>query len=236
MFLSVKKNTLVAIALVVITVVSLCLLIFPLSISSSADPLGKTIVIDAGHGGIDGGVQGVNTGTKESDINLAISRELKRVLQKNGYKVVMTRQNTDGLYGLSSKNKKQKDMQTRKEIIEQAKADLVVSIHQNQYPRMNVRGAQVFYAPGSETGKTMAEKMQAALNTNLEACTRTAHEGDYYILQCSSTPSLLIECGFLSNPEDEKLLLDTSYREKIAYTIFTGINNILGITTTSLAS
>ena len=101
---------------------------------------------------------------------------------------------------------------------------------------MNVRGAQVFYAPGSETGKTMAEKMQAALNTNLEACTRTAHEGDYYILQCSSTPSLLIECGFLSNPEDEKLLLDTSYREKIAYTIFTGINNILGITTTSLAS
>ena len=236
MFLSVKKNTLVAIALVVITVVSLCLLIFPLTISSSADPLGKTIVIDAGHGGIDGGVQGVNTGTKESDINLAISRELKRVLQKNGYKVVMTRQNTDGLYGLSSKNKKQKDMQTRKEIIEQAKADLVVSIHQNQYPRMNVRGAQVFYAPGSETGKTMAEKMQAALNTNLEACTRTAHEGDYYILQCSSTPSLLIECGFLSNPEDEKLLLDTSYREKIAYTIFTGINNILGITTTSLAS
>ncbi len=236
MFLSVKKNTLVAIALVVITVVSLCLLIFPLSISSSADPLGKTIVIDAGHGGIDGGVQGVNTGTKESDINLAISRELKRVLQKNGYKVVMTRQNTDGLYGLSSKNKKQKDMQTRKEIIEQAKADLVVSIHQNQYPRMNVRGAQVFYAPGSETGKAMAEKMQAALNTNLEACTRTAHEGDYYILQCSSTPSLLIECGFLSNPEDEKLLLDTSYREKIAYTIFTGINNILGITTTSLAS
>ncbi len=180
MFLSVKKNTLVAIALVVITVVSLCLLIFPLSISSSADPLGKTIVIDAGHGGIDGGVQGVNTGTKESDINLAISRELKRVLQKNGYKVVMTRQNTDGLYGLSSKNKKQKDMQTRKEIIEQAKADLVVSIHQNQYPRMNVRGAQVFYAPGSETGKTMAEKMQAALNTNLEACTRTAHEGLLY--------------------------------------------------------
>ena len=236
MFLSVKKNTLIAIALVVITVVSLCLLIFPLSVASSAEPLGKTIVIDAGHGGIDGGVQGVNTGTKESDINLAIARELKRVLQKNGYKVVMTRLNTDGLYGLSSKNKKQKDMQTRKEIIEQAKADLVVSIHQNQYPRMNVRGAQVFYAPGSETGKTMAEKMQAALNTNLEACTRTAHEGDYYILQCSSTPSLLIECGFLSNPEDEKLLLDTSYREKIAYTIFTGINNILGITTTSLAS
>ena len=101
MFLSVKKNTLIAIALVVITVVSLCLLIFPLSVASSAEPLGKTIVIDAGHGGIDGGVQGVNTGTKESDINLAIARELKRVLQKNGYKVVMTRLNTDGLYGLS---------------------------------------------------------------------------------------------------------------------------------------
>ena len=231
MFLSVKKSTLIAIALAVITVLSLVLLIVPYAASAnaSAADTGKTIVIDAGHGGIDGGVQGVSTGTKESDINLSVARELKRTLTANGYKVVMTRSNTDGLYGLSSKNKKQKDMQTRKEIIIEANADLVISIHQNFYPRSSVRGAQVFYAPKSETGKAMADKMQSVINKNLEASDRVAHEGDYYILQCSETPSLLIECGFLSNAEDEKLLLDPDYRKKIAYTVLTGINLIFDV-------
>ena len=236
MFVSIKKKTLITVALIIVTVVSLCLLLIPFSARAAAADVNKTVVIDAGHGGVDGGVQGINTGTKESDLNLAIARALKKELENNGYNVVMTRSGSDGLYGLSSKNRKQKDMAARKEIIAKANADLVISIHQNFYPRSQIRGAQVFYAPGSETGKAMAEKMQTVINANLEACTRTAHEGDYFILQCSATPSLLIECGFLSNPEDEKLLLDTAYREKIAYTIFTGINNILGVTTTSLAS
>lgn len=234
MFISIKKKTILTIALIVITAVSLCLLIYPFSAAASVPKLNKTVVIDAGHGGIDGGVQGVNTGTKESDVNLTISRALKNVLEDNGYTVVMTRQNSDGLYGLSSKNKKQKDMATRKQIINDASADLVVSIHQNFYPRAAIRGAQVFYAPGSETGKQMADTMQSIINTNLESCSRVAMKGDYFILQCSQTPSLLIECGFLSNPEDEKLLLDSKYQQKIAYTIFTGINNVLGVTSTSL--
>lgn len=229
MFISIKKKTLLTIFLILITAVSLCLLIYPLSAAASVPKLNKTIVIDAGHGGIDGGVQGVNTGTKESDINLTVSRALKNVLEDNGYTVVMTRQNSDGLYGLSSKNKKQKDMATRKQIINDANADLVISIHQNYYPRSSVRGAQVFYAPGSQTGKEMADTMQGLINTNLESCSRTAMQGDYFILQCSSAPSLLVECGFLSNPEDEKLLLDSKYQQKIAYTLFTGINNILGV-------
>lgn len=234
MFISIKKKTILAVVLALVTVVSLCLLILPFSVSSAAGKLGKTVVIDAGHGGVDGGVTGVNTGSKESDINLTIARELKSVLEKNGYKVVMTRSNSDGLYGLSSKNKKQKDMAARGEIIKGSGADLVVSIHQNFYPRPSIRGAQVFYAHGSEKGKEAAEQMQGLLNANLTECSRKAMEGDYYILQCSDIPSVLIECGFLSNPEDEKLLLDSEYQQKIAYTIFTGINAVLGVTTTAL--
>ncbi|MCI9518922.1 MAG: N-acetylmuramoyl-L-alanine amidase [Clostridia bacterium] len=227
MFVSIKKKTILLIALAIITAVSVCLIAYPIATASAAPKNGKTIVIDAGHGGVDGGVQGVNTKTKESDINLTIARVLKAELESGGYTVVMTRKNSDGLYGLSSKNKKQKDMATRRDIIRGANADLVISIHQNFYPRSSVRGAQVFYAPGSETGKAMADSMQSIINMNLEACDRTAMQGDYYVLQCSEVPSLLVECGFLSNPDDEKLLLDADYQKKIAYTIYTGINTIL---------
>ena len=227
MFVSIKKKTVLLIALAIITAVSICLIAYPIAAAASAPKNGKTVVIDAGHGGVDGGVVGVNTKTKESDINLTIARALKAGLESGGYNVVMTRSNSDGLYGLSSKNKKQKDMATRRDIIRGANADLVISIHQNFYPRRGVRGAQVFYAPNSETGKTMADSMQSIINLNLEACSRTAMQGDYYVLQCSEVPSLLVECGFLSNPEDEKLLLDAAYQKKIAYTIYTGINTIL---------
>ena len=118
-------------------------------------------------------------------------------------------------------------METRKEKINEAAPDLVVSIHQNYYPRSSVRGAQVFYAPGSEEGQSIAGALQKIINTNLEACTRTEASGDYYILQCTEYPSVLVECGFLSNPDDEKLLVSSEYQDKVAYTIYTGIHSVL---------
>lgn len=226
MFVSIKKKTILLIALAIITAVSVCLIAYPIATASAAPKNGKTIVIDAGHGGVDGGVQGVNTKTKESDINLTIARALKAELESGGYTVVMTRKNSDGLYGLSSKNKKQKDMATRRDIIRGANADLVISIHQNFYPRSSVRGAQVFYAPGSEDGKQKAEAMQSVLCNSLGS-RRNAMSGDYFILQCSKTPSLLVECGFLTTPSEEKQLVTASYQEKVAYAIFTGIHTIL---------
>ena len=122
-------------------------------------------------------------------------------------------------------------MQKRKAIINEAKPDLVVSIHQNFFPRANQRGAQVFYAPGSESGAEMAKTVQKLLNVNLEASKRSPAQGDYYILQCSEYPSLLIECGFLSNARDEELLVQAVYQEKVAYTIFCGIELLLNDTT-----
>lgn len=187
---------------------------------------GKTVVIDAGHGGEDGGVVGRTTGIKESDINLAISKKVKDFLEAGGYKVVMTRSNDSGLYGAVSSNKKLADMKKRKEIILDSKPDLVVSIHQNFYPSTYVSGAQVFYAPNGNGGDE-ATVMQKILNRELN-CNRTEAKGDYYIVQCAPYPSILIECGFLSNPTEESKLVTAQYQEKVAYTIYTGINFILG--------
>ena len=127
---------------------------------------------------------------------------------------------------MTTKNKKLKDMQERKKIIENANADLVVSVHCNSYPRHDQTGAQVFYAPNSEDGKAKADVMQNVLKATLQT-ERVAMSGDYFILQCSATPSLLVECGFLSTPSEEKKLVTATYQEKVAYAIFTGIHTIL---------
>lgn len=225
-FITIRRKTLIAVLSIVLCAVVVAATAATVIAATRTDN-GITIVIDAGHGGADGGVVGVTTSVKESDVNLAIARQLKHFLKTKGYDVVMTRTTTDGLYGMTTKNKKLKDMQERKKIIENANADLVVSVHCNSYPRRDQKGAQVFYAPGSENGKAMADAMQNVLKSTL-GTDRSAMSGDYYILQCSATPSLLVECGFLSTPSDEKLLVSSSYQEKVAYAIFTGVHAILG--------
>ncbi len=227
MFILPKRRNILIGLLVVALTVGVCFAVTATATSAYSVPkIGKTIVIDAGHGGADGGVVGVTTSVKESDINLSVARSLKHFLKTKGYDVIMTRTTTDGLYGMTTKNKKLKDMQERKKIIEKANADLVVSVHCNSYPRADQTGAQVFYAPGSEDGKQKAEAMQSVLCNSLGS-RRNAMSGDYFILQCSKTPSLLVECGFLTTPSEEKQLVTASYQEKVAYAIFTGIHTIL---------
>lgn len=223
MFFSVKKRVIIISVICALFVVGLIACLAAPSVETLGR--GKTVVIDAGHGGEDGGVVGRTTGIKESDINLAISKKLKAYLEAGGYKVVMTRSNDSGLYGLASSNKKLADMKKRKEIILDAEPDLMVSIHQNYYPSTYVTGAQVFYAPSADPD--LASIMQKILNREL-GCNRNQAKGDYYIIQCSPYPSILIECGFLSNPEEEAMLVSASYQEKVAYTIYSGINFILG--------
>ena len=227
MIISVKKKTILMVAAVFLCIATFVVVVSVASVSSSGGVKnGKVVVIDAGHGGIDGGSVGVSTGVKESDINLAIARSLKHFLTSKGYDVVMTRSSTDGLYGMATKNRKLKDMEERKRIINEARPDLVVSIHQNSYPRGTEKGPQVFYAPKSEEGKRISDIMQATLNASLEF-DRMSKPGDYFILQCSEYPSILVECGFLSTAEEEKRLISATYQEKVAYSIFTGIHSIL---------
>lgn len=183
-----------------------------------------TVVIDAGHGGIDGGVSGITTGVKESELNLDIARKLKTKFDKSGAKTVMTRKTEAGLYGIYSKGFKRRDMQKRKQITLNAKADVFVSIHLNYYSSPSRRGAQVFYKIDEEKSKSLADIVQAELNGGKE-CERdyTALAGDYYVLNEADCAAILCECGFLSNAEDEKLLLTDEYRTEIAEKIFNGI-------------
>lgn len=183
-----------------------------------------TVVIDAGHGGIDGGVSGITTGVKESELNLDIARKLKAKFDKSGAKTVMTRKTEAGLYGIYSKGFKRRDMQKRKQITLNAKADVFVSIHLNYYSSPLRRGAQVFYKIDEEKSKSLADIVQAELNGGKEyERDYTALAGDYYVLNEADCAAILCECGFLSNAEDEKLLLTDEYRAEIAEKIFNGI-------------
>ena len=183
----------------------------------------RVVVIDAGHGGVDAGVIGVYSSTKESDINLAISRQLKSYFTSAGFKVVMTRTNSGGLYGSSTSGFKKRDMQKRKQIIEECNADMVISVHQNFCPIPSKRGGTVFYDKNSDVGRELANCIQKSLNC-MDECVEEnkALTGDYFMLKCTESPSVIVECGFLSNSEDDKILNTEDYQKKIAYAIFKG--------------
>ncbi len=229
-----NKKSLIIISVLILTAVTFVICFSSLRNGSaliSGQPKTK-IVLDAGHGGIDGGVSGSVTGVKESQINLKIVKKLEKYLIDGGFEVILTRNSEAGLYGIATKNLKKKDMQKRKEVINKAKPSLVVSIHLNKYSLKSRRGAQVFYKEECENGKILAENLQNAFNELPQATRNLAPlKGDYYILNCSPYPSVIAECGYLSNPEEEKLLITEEYQDEISYTIFKGIIGYLNQTT-----
>lgn len=182
------------------------------------------VVIDAGHGGNDPGKIGVN-GELEKDINLAIAHKLKDYLETQNIEVVMTREDDKGLYEDSDSNKKVKDMKQRLSIIESKCPALVVSIHQNSYPSESVSGVQVFYYKDSIKSEKAALIMQQQLiNTIKPEKEREAKDNtSYYLLKKTSSPIIIVECGFLSNNREAKLLSDENYQKKIAWGIHMGI-------------
>lgn len=187
------------------------------------------VVVDAGHGGIDSGVTGVKSGVCESDLNLAIALKLKGVFERSGIRVVLTRKSSGGLYGSLSVGHKKRDMQARRKIIEECNPTLVISIHQNQYHLSSRRGAQVFFNQDSDNGKLLAGCIQNQLN-GLVAGGRSysALKGDYYILNISPCPAVIVECGFLSNEQDEALLLSEDYQSLLAEGIYNGVIQYFG--------
>lgn len=190
---------------------------------TAAESIRLTVVIDAGHGGVDGGVVGAESGTKESDINLAISRLLQTRFEEAGFNVVQTRETEAGLYGAATAGYKKRDMQKRAEIINASAPAVVISVHQNYFSLRSRRGAQVFFREDNPSSVSLACMVQASLNSMTE-CVRESEplKGDYYILNCNEYPSVIVECGFLSNAEDEALLLDGGYRGKLADAIAAG--------------
>lgn len=183
-----------------------------------------TVVIDAGHGGIDPGKVGVNQAL-EKDINREIAGKLKVFLEAADVEVILTREGEEGLYAESDRNKKIADMKARCQIIEESGADIVVSIHQNSYHEESVRGAQVFYYTHSEEGKKLAEAVQAGFDGLLGKQNNRTAKGntDYYLFLHVKQPIVIVECGFLSNREEAEKLTDEAYQERVAWEIHLGI-------------
>lgn len=167
---------------------------------------------------------GVN-GLEEKGINLEISMKLKKILTQKGYTVVMTREEDKGLYDASTSNKKAQDMQKRISFLDKIEPFLTVSIHQNSYSESSVKGSQVFYYESSQEGKHLAKAVQESMNENLNPERPRVIKGNtsYYLLKRSAGTLVIVECGFLTNPQEAELLQTEGYQMKVAQAIAEGI-------------
>ena len=223
MIICLKRKWIVVAVLVLVAVAGACGTFFAVK-DVGYMPKGEcTVVIDAGHGGIDGGCIGKMTGVYESELNLTFAQNLAKQLENMGISVRLTRSDGNGLYDSSQKNLKKSDMKRRKEIIEESNPNLVVSLHMNSFPLSSCSGAQTFFKKGSEEGEKFATCVQQELGVQIEGAKKTAKVGDYYIVNCTDIPSVLVECGFLSNPQEEALLQTKAYQTKLCYAIACGI-------------
>ncbi|MHC1749029.1 MAG: N-acetylmuramoyl-L-alanine amidase CwlD [Cellulosilyticaceae bacterium] len=183
----------------------------------------KTVVIDPGHGGFDPGKKGVN-GSHEKEINLQIALKLRDYLEESGAVVIMTRVGDEDLDGMEGKSHKNKDMRQRKDIVNSSEADVVISIHQNSFTQPKVRGAQVFYHSASDKGKILADCIQNSIKKYADPnnTRKVKSTTDYYVLRATNKPAIIVECGFLTNPEEEALLNSKEYQDKMAWSIYLG--------------
>lgn len=186
-----------------------------------------TVVVDAGHGGEDGGATGVH-GELEKDINLAIALELQRLLEQHQFQVVMVRDwDTD----LADQNlptvaqRKRSDLQRRLRLVEESGDCVLLSLHQNFFTESQYSGAQVFYSANDPRSETLAEAIRASIVETLQPENTRQNkvgEGVYLLEQCQ-VPAVLVECGFLSNPEEAAALADPDYQKQMAQAIYNGI-------------
>lgn len=185
-----------------------------------ASVAGKTIVIDPGHGGFDPGALGVTKGVREDVLNLAVAKMLAQELKNAGATIVMTRTDDNALAG-----EKKEDMWLRREMIERPGVDCVVSIHMNKFSDRSVNGPMVFYMRGSQRGQALAQCVQDTISKAAGKRSRKASVGDYYILRSGTPPCIIVECGFLSNYNDQQQLRNSEYQAKIARAIAEGVIN-----------
>lgn len=177
-----------------------------------------TVVVDAGHGGSDGGAVGSGSGVPEAGLNLAVAERLAALLQENGLTVIMTRST-----GAALADTKRGDMQVRKTILSGPDVDLVVSIHMNKFTDPAVSGAMAYYMLGSEEGRRLAQQLIDALCDATGRPRRLANPGDYFVLRECPAPAALVECGFLSNASEEKKLLQPEYQQLLAEAVAKGV-------------
>lgn len=190
----------------------------------------QTVIIDAGHGGFDGGATAPD-GTTEKDINLAVSLKLKKILTLYGYDVIMLRDTDTALNteGDTTRSKKRSDIMNRYAVMEANPDSIYLCIHQNNFSASYCHGAQMFYCKSTDGSKELAEYIQASLRTLqpdndrvIKPCT-----DDVYLIYNAKTTALLVECGFLSNRDDLLNLKNEEYQMKLAFAISSGLNNYM---------
>lgn len=176
----------------------------------------RSVVIDPGHGGGDPGAIGP-TGYKEKDANLSIGLKAKSILESSGYQVTMTRTSDTSV-----------SLQQRCDVADAAKAEVFVSIHNNSSTSSGASGTETFYFPTSTSGKTLASYIQEEIVRLVDRQDRGATPRDFYVLRNTGMPAALVEGAFLSNPEEEALLKDSSFQQKLAQGISNGILRYFG--------
>ena len=231
MFFVIRKRMIV-VALLVVLLAGLAVGVGFALPKSTAE--GEVIVLDPGHGGSDRGCKGLELGIVESHVNLSVARYAQAYLTDWGYKVVLTRTGDKALVSPTATYKRQ-DMDKRLQLVADEGAQLVVSIHCNSYPASSRRGTQVFWY--KQQDEALAATLQTRLNEGLNAANGLRGYqplwGDYYLARYAPCPAAIVECGFLSNREDEALLADEKYRMLVGYQIAIGIAEYLGMEVSS---
>ena len=194
------------------------------AVTPGDDPPTLIVVVDAGHGGIDGGAVGVDSGVVEAQLNLSYAYALKAELEARGISVVLTRTDENALA-----SGKKADMAARSKIMNGSNADIVVSLHMNKFRDRAACGPMAFYMKGSEQSKLLATDVIKGVCDALGRPTRLANPADYYVIRESDTPAVLVECGFLSNKNDEALVQTEDYRNALVRGLADGIEAYFGI-------
>lgn len=217
----------------------LCIFIFEVNKNSkdvmSYMPItNKVILLDAGHGGIDPGATNEDKSILEKDINLQITLKLRELLESSGCLVLLTREEDTSLYeeeaGKTTRQKYNENLKNRRKMIEESGVDAFVSIHLNKFEQSKYYGAQTFYPEGQNDSKLLSQFIQDELKRVVDKTNqrKIKPSKDIYLLKENNIPSVLIECGFLSNEKESKLLNDEKYQEKVAWAIYAGIQKYFG--------
>ncbi len=180
------------------------------------------VVVDAGHGGFDGGASGADTGVKESDLNLQVALYVQEALEAAGARVLMTRTTAAALG-----DTKKADMARRRQLLETEGADAAVSIHMNKFSDRRVRGPMAYYQAGADQGQALAQCVIDSLTEALALKGRLPNPGNNFVTRVPLCPAVLVECGFLSHREEERLLQEEAYQRTLAEAIARGVVSFL---------
>lgn len=226
--ISIRKIISVLLAAVILLAVTLTARAVNSAVSDANDRMEPTVIIDAGHGGFDGGAVAID-GTLEKDLNLQIANKLKQHFVAAGFRTVTVRE-TDTAYDPDGRGEVSKtvDMSGRLQLLNKYKNSVFISIHMNKFTSAQPHGAQVFYAPSVSESQSLAEEIQLAITSMVDYDnTRKIKAGskDTYLLYNAENPAVIVECGFLSNTNELKNLKDDNYQNKIAFAIFCGFMN-----------